>query len=220
MTDQSNQRPTAIRMVLPFVFRHWRNQPAASAVVTGGFIGATVSDLFMPLFAGQLVDAITLGATDPSRAPRAHSRVRRDHRARPAADPAPPVRAVGDRAVHAARPCRHGRATRSTCVQRFSTDWHANSFAGSTVRKITRGMWAVDLLNDTILLALLPSLVVLSARRSCSACTGRSLGAGDRRSARSPTFAMTVLFDELHRAGGAAVERVGHARSAARWPTR
>jgi ATP-binding cassette, subfamily B, bacterial len=25
-------------------------------------------------------------------------------------------------------------------VQRFSTDWHANSFAGSTVRKITRGI--------------------------------------------------------------------------------
>ena len=44
-------------------------------------------------------------------------------------------------------------------VQRFSTDWHANSFAGSTVRKITRGMWALDLLNDTILLAL---------RRRCS----------------------------------------------------
>src|SRR5205085_3407452 len=46
-------------------------------------------------------------------------------------------------------------------VQRFSTDWHANSFAGSTVRKVTRGMWALDLLNDTILLALLPSLMVL-----------------------------------------------------------
>nr|MBA3520128.1 ABC transporter ATP-binding protein [Hyphomicrobiales bacterium] len=46
-------------------------------------------------------------------------------------------------------------------VQRFSTDWHANSFAGSTVRKITRGMWALDLLNDTLLVALWPSLVVL-----------------------------------------------------------
>src|SRR5581483_6175920 len=46
-------------------------------------------------------------------------------------------------------------------VQRFSTDWHANAFAGSTVRKITRGMWALDLLNDTILMALLPSLLVL-----------------------------------------------------------
>jgi hypothetical protein len=29
------------------------------------------------------------------------------------------------------------------------------------VRKITRGMWALDLLNDTILMALLPSLGVL-----------------------------------------------------------
>jgi ATP-binding cassette subfamily B protein len=25
-------------------------------------------------------------------------------------------------------------------IQRFSSDWHANSFAGSTVRKVTRGM--------------------------------------------------------------------------------
>ncbi|TIW75933.1 MAG: ABC transporter ATP-binding protein, partial [Mesorhizobium sp.] len=46
-------------------------------------------------------------------------------------------------------------------VQRFSTDWHANSFAGSTVRKITRGMWALDLLNSTILVTLLPSFVIL-----------------------------------------------------------
>jgi ATP-binding cassette subfamily B protein len=46
-------------------------------------------------------------------------------------------------------------------VQRFSTDWHANSFAGSTVRKITRGMWALDSLNDVLLLMLLPSFVVL-----------------------------------------------------------
>lgn len=29
-------------------------------------------------------------------------------------------------------------------VQRFSTDWHANSFAGSTVRKITRGKGRID----------------------------------------------------------------------------
>ncbi len=46
-------------------------------------------------------------------------------------------------------------------IQRFSTDWHANSFAGSTVRKVTRGMWALDLLNDTLLLALFPSIIML-----------------------------------------------------------
>ncbi len=36
-------------------------------------------------------------------------------------------------------------------VQQFSTDWHANSFAGATVRKITRGMWAFDIFQDTLL---------------------------------------------------------------------
>jgi ATP-binding cassette subfamily B protein len=46
-------------------------------------------------------------------------------------------------------------------IQRFSSDWHANSFAGSTVRKVTRGMWALDLLNDTVFVALFPSLVML-----------------------------------------------------------
>ena len=46
-------------------------------------------------------------------------------------------------------------------VQRFSTDWHANNFAGSIVRRITRGIWAVDMLDDTLLLALLPALLVL-----------------------------------------------------------
>jgi ATP-binding cassette, subfamily B, bacterial len=47
-------------------------------------------------------------------------------------------------------------------IQRFSTDWHASSFAGSTVRKITRGMWAFDMFNDTVLIALLASVTVLA----------------------------------------------------------
>ncbi len=55
------------------------------------------------------------------------------------------------------RSCRSRCGSCPTC----RADWHANSFAGSTVRKITRGMWALDLLNDTILMALLPSLAVL-----------------------------------------------------------
>ncbi len=47
-------------------------------------------------------------------------------------------------------------------VQRFSTDWHANNFAGSIVRRITRGMWAVDIMDDTLLLAMWPALLVLA----------------------------------------------------------
>ncbi len=60
-------------------------------------------------------------------------------------------------------------------IQRFSTDWHANNFAGSIVRRITRGMWAVDMADDTLLLAMLPALLVLTwLVASLSAHTGLS----------------------------------------------
>ncbi len=43
-------------------------------------------------------------------------------------------------------------------VQRFSSDWHVNSFAGATVRKITRGMWSFDRFADTIFMGLFPTV--------------------------------------------------------------
>jgi len=45
-------------------------------------------------------------------------------------------------------------------VQRFSTDWHVNSFAGATVRKITRGMWSFDMFEDTIFMGFYPSAII------------------------------------------------------------
>lgn len=45
-------------------------------------------------------------------------------------------------------------------VLRFSTDWHANSFAGSTVRKITRGMWSFDIFEDVIFMGLFPATII------------------------------------------------------------
>jgi ATP-binding cassette subfamily B protein len=160
MTAQINKRPAAIRVVLPFVFRHWLKQPATAAIVAGGLLGATVADLFMPLFSGRLVDAMTQGASDPA--------------ARRAAFTAfAAIVALGLVSVLLRLVGLHNivpftlrimsDVSREAFmrVQRLSTDWHANSFAGSTVRKITRGMWALDLLNDTILMALLPSMAVL-----------------------------------------------------------
>jgi len=46
-------------------------------------------------------------------------------------------------------------------VQRFSLEWHTNNFAGSTQRKITRGMWAYDSLADTLVVDLGPALGLL-----------------------------------------------------------
>jgi ATP-binding cassette subfamily B protein len=62
-------------------------------------------------------------------------------------------------------------------VQRFATDWHGNSFAGSVVRRITRGMWALDLLNDTVVLAFVPATLVLFGSAAMLGWRWPSMGA-------------------------------------------
>ncbi len=46
-------------------------------------------------------------------------------------------------------------------VQAFSSDWHADSFAGATVRKLTRAMWGYDSVTDAFTIWLVPSMIVL-----------------------------------------------------------
>ena len=160
MTSQINKRPAAIRVVLPFVFRHWLGQPVGAAIVAGGLLGATVADLFMPVFSGHLVDAMTSGASDPAAR---HAALMAFGAIVALGLVSMILRLIGLQAIVPFTLRIMSDVSRDAFkrVQRFSTDWHANSFAGSTVRKITRGMWALDLLNDTILMALLPSLAVL-----------------------------------------------------------
>ena len=196
-------------MVLPFVFRHWLKQPGRTLAIAAGLLGATVADLFMPVFSGHLVDALTRGPSDP------------------AARHAALVALGGIVALGAASMVLRLTGLQAIVpftlkimsdvaqdafmrVQRFSTDWHANSFAGSTVRKITRGMWALDLLNDTILLALLPSLVVLIGSMIL---LGAALGLarrGDRARRGCLCHDDGAVLDALHRAGRARLQRLGH----------
>lgn len=46
-------------------------------------------------------------------------------------------------------------------VQGFSADWHANTFAGSTVRRLSRGMWGYDMVSDAVILWLGPAVIIL-----------------------------------------------------------
>jgi ATP-binding cassette subfamily B protein len=203
MTASDNKRPAAIRVVIPFVFRHWLQQPVRAAIVAGGLLGATVADLFMPLFSGHLVDALTLGAPDPA--------------ARSAAFTAfgaivalgavsMMLRLIGLQAIVPFTLKIMSDVSRDAFmrVQRFSTDWHANSFAGSTVRKITRGMWALDLLNDTILMALLPSLMVLLGSMVLLGLRWSSLGVVIAVGALA-YVSMTVMFSTRYIAPAARV---------------
>ncbi|TAV65917.1 ABC transporter ATP-binding protein [Rhizobium leguminosarum] len=149
-------RADAYRHVLGFVFHHWRHRPVLVGVIIVLVIASTLAEVMVPVFSGQIVDAIA-GSNAADRALRAFVI----------------VVALGLTSVALRWFIFNGiiRLTLRTMadvtnngfhkVQRFSTDWHANSFAGSTVRKITRGMWALDALNDLLLVALLPSIVML-----------------------------------------------------------
>ncbi|WP_315767044.1 MULTISPECIES: ABC transporter ATP-binding protein [unclassified Bradyrhizobium] len=174
--SKAKERPAAIRVVMPFVFRHWLKQPGMTLGIGAALLAATVADLFMPVFSGKLVDALTLGPADAA--------------ARDAALTAfGAIVALGFVSIvlrlaglqlivpFTLRLMSDVARDAFVRVQRFSTDWHANSFAGSTVRKITRGMWALDLYNDTILLALLPSLAVLLGSMVLLGLHWTSLGA-------------------------------------------
>ena len=149
-------RADAYRNVLGFVFRQWTHRPALVGTIVLLVIASTLAEVLVPVFSGEIVDTIasgnaaggairafavvvTLGLTSVALRwfifdgiIRLTLRIMAD---------------VANNGFHK--------------VQRFSTDWHANSFAGSTVRKITRGMWALDALNDLLLIALLPSIVML-----------------------------------------------------------
>jgi ATP-binding cassette, subfamily B, bacterial len=151
----------AFRGVFKFLGAHWRRQPARLAVIIGAILAATVADVLTPLYSGHLVNAVARGAAT-------------DELAWNAAMTAFLVLLGLSGGATLMRHVTFIGVTDLTLkmmseiaadafhrVQRFSTDWHANSFAGSTVRKITRGMWALDLLNDTLLVALLPSAVML-----------------------------------------------------------
>lgn len=145
-----------------FVWRYWRQVPW---LLSGAFVTmalATLCDVFLPVFAGRLIDSLADVAF------------------------AEPAARVGDAywalaafvgisvAFHLFREVSYRfwipLATISMRriigdafyrVQRFSADWQANSFAGATVRKISRGMWAYDEFADTIYIGYLPAAIVL-----------------------------------------------------------
>jgi ATP-binding cassette, subfamily B, bacterial len=203
MTAAIEKEPAAIRVVIPFVFRHWRDQPALAVTIAGGLLGATVADLFMPVFSGHLVDALTRGAADIAAA---HDAWWAFGAIVVLGVASMMLRFVGIWAIVPFTLRIMSDVARDTFmrVQRFSTDWQANSFAGSTVRKITRGMWALDLFNDTILMALLPSLTVLAGSMILLGVHWGSLGLVVALGALV-YVAMTVLFTTRYIAPAARV---------------
>lgn len=160
-SSRSLTRRHEFAAVLGFVWRRWRAWPALLAGTLAGIALATVADVMMPLLAGWLVDDVS----HPAQAATIHHAIR---------DVAG-LTGLGVGGIVARRMAyvtiSHLTSRVMTGivmeafgrVQRFSSEWHASNFAGSTVRRITRGLGAIDTLGDTVLLMLVPEVIVLCA---------------------------------------------------------
>ncbi|RDE10483.1 ABC transporter ATP-binding protein [Pelagibacterium lacus] len=155
-------RGSTYRSVLGYTIRHWKRQPGRIGTIVGLMMLATLADVATPYFAGQLVEAIASGT--PGEATALSGALAAFATLVVLGAIAVGLRFFTFRTLNKLTLAMMSDVVNETFhrVQRFSTDWHANTFAGSTVRKITRGMWSLDLLNDTILVALFPSIVMLA----------------------------------------------------------
>ncbi|PRY93521.1 ATP-binding cassette subfamily B protein [Hasllibacter halocynthiae] len=144
----------AFARVLSFAFSRWRRQPGRLAATVALVLLATAADVAIPVATGWLVGAVAEPAGSPWRALAL-------------------LLALGALSIGARigsyfviidftlATMRETIAEVFARVQRLPTGWHANAFAGATVRRITRGAWALDDLADLLFLELGPAVVVL-----------------------------------------------------------
>ncbi len=141
--------------VLQFLFRHWRRQPLMAALIVLGMVLASVADVFTPVLAGWLVDAVA--------ANQAHAAIEAVIGIGVLGAFMLGVRqgALWALVRFTLRMMREVKAEAFSRVQHFSASWHAESFSGATVRQVLRGAGALDMLNDVVTFAIVPTVVVL-----------------------------------------------------------
>jgi ATP-binding cassette subfamily B protein len=172
--NQDVQQGTApMRRVFTYISGHWARQRPLAIAMSASFLASALLEILIPVQAGRLIDALALGAAG-----------------RPAVVQAFATMAalglgsvglfyLGLKGIVHFTPRIMRAVTQESFhrVQRLSTDWHANSFAGSVVRKISRGMWAVDAMNDVVFQSILPALLVLVGSVALLAARAPVLGA-------------------------------------------
>ncbi len=145
---------SAFVRVLSFTLRLWMRKRGLVVLLLTLVLMSTASDIAIPVITGRLVAAVAEGSTPWSAF---------------ATLLGLGVASIGAKILSyfciidlTIPTMRTAEAEAFAHIQRLPADWHANAFAGSTVRKITRGAWALDDLGDVLLLALLPSVLILT----------------------------------------------------------
>ena len=142
--------------VMSFIWRQWMRQPGRFAWIVLFIVGSTACDLAIPWAAGGLINAVT-GQGSAAAAWSGWALLSG-------------LYATGYATRLASWRGMNGFAARNMetlindgfrRVQSFSSDWHANTFAGATVRRLSRAMQGYDSVSDALVLMLGPTVVVL-----------------------------------------------------------
>ena len=155
--EDQKQRTLPNHRVIGFVMRFWLRRPGLLSGMTIFTLLAIAADMAIPLAAGRLVDAVAEGPQ--------------------AADVAwaawavfvglylvlSVVRNIANKFWNplAALNMRDMTDEGFARIQSFSADWHADAFAGATVRRLSRAMWGYDMVSDAIVMWIGPALLVL-----------------------------------------------------------
>ncbi len=155
--EETRGRVLSNGQVLAFIARLWLRRRWLLSAAGGLMLVAVVFDLMLPWAAKQLIDAVASPAREAEPAWRAWALFVGVYVAFVI------TRNIAFRFWNplAARNMRDLTDEAFRKVQSFSADWHADSFAGSTVRKISRAMWGYDAVSDALILWLGPAMLVL-----------------------------------------------------------
>jgi ATP-binding cassette subfamily B protein len=145
------------RQVMAFIAGFWMRRPWLLTGSTGLMLCAVGLDLALPWAAGRLVDALTAGPARPEGAWIAWAAFVGVYLAFVV------MRNLSFRLwiPLAGRNMEEITNEAFARVQSFSTDWHANTFAGATVRRVSRAMGGYDAVSDAVMLWFGPAIVVL-----------------------------------------------------------
>lgn len=156
--NDREKRVLSNTQVLGFIWRRWMEQPWPFVMLVSLFLLSTACELMIPWAAGRIVDAVAA----PERVARVAWIAWATLAGLYIVYYITRVSAFRFMAPFSSRAMARLANESFARVQSFSADWHASSFAGATVRKLTRAIWGFDTATDGVVLMLGPSIVVLS----------------------------------------------------------
>ena len=156
-TGRRAARPLPTGKVLAFIVKQWMRRPGRFAAIAALMLAGTMCDLAIPWAAGALVEAASRPAHVAADAWRQWMTLSALYFG---------YYLLRNQAFKltnsfAARNMEALTNAAFARVQAFSSDWHADTFAGATVRRLSRAMWGYDVVTDSVFFVLGPGLVVL-----------------------------------------------------------